>query len=173
MANLAPSWRPKTLQNRGRNPKKSMLKNDTFSTSIFKGFRPRFWRVFERFLKRKIDAFGKCAFFAKTWKISILLGENQYFQDFEDNKNAKTIVKNLEKIDVFWNLDFEGILGRFWEGFGRPKSLIFALFSMFFRSRFWSAFRKAKKSTKNAKKPNFSAFWRRVCGVRDVPGEGL
>ena len=31
----------------------------------------------------------------------------------------------------------------------------------------------AKKSIENAKKPNFSAFWRRVCGVRDVPGEGF
>ena len=28
------------------------------------------------------------------------------------------------------------ILEGFWEGFGRPKSSIFALFSMFFRSRF-------------------------------------
>ena len=35
MANLAPTWRPKTLQNRGRNPKKSMLKNNTFSAWIF------------------------------------------------------------------------------------------------------------------------------------------
>ena len=74
------------------------------------------------------------------------------------------MAKNLEKIDVFWDLDLEGILGGFWEGFGRPKTSIFALFWMFFRCHFLSAVRKAKKSTKNAKKPNFSAFWRRVCG---------
>merc|ERR1712078_109594 len=36
-----PSW-PKTLQNRRRSIKKAMLKNKTFSTSILKGFRPRF-----------------------------------------------------------------------------------------------------------------------------------
>ena len=33
-ANLAPSWRPKTLRNRGQNPKKSMLRNNTFLGSI-------------------------------------------------------------------------------------------------------------------------------------------
>ena len=32
----------------------------------------------------------------------------------------------------------EGLLGRFWEGFGKPKSLIFALFSKFFRKSFFS-----------------------------------
>ena len=74
-------------------------------------------------------------------------------------------------MDVFWNIDFGRISGGFWEGFGRPKSLIFALFSMFFRYHFSSAVRKAKKSTKNAKKPNFSAFWRRVCGGPQAPGE--
>ena len=46
MANLAPSWRPKTLPNRGQNLKKSMLKINTFSASIFEGFGPRFGRVF-------------------------------------------------------------------------------------------------------------------------------
>ena len=78
-----------------------------------------------------------------------------------------------EKTLLFWNFDLKGFLGGFGRGFGRPKSSIFAVFSMFFRRRFRSAFRRAKKSTKNSKKPNFSAFWRRVCGVRDVPGEGL
>ena len=48
-ANLAPSWRPKRLQNRGRNPKKSMLKKALFLASILKGFGPRFGEVFERF----------------------------------------------------------------------------------------------------------------------------
>ena len=50
------TWRPKTLQNRGRNPKKSMLKNNTFLASIFKGFGPRFGRVFGRFLGPKMHA---------------------------------------------------------------------------------------------------------------------
>ena len=115
-----------------------MLKNEAFSTSILEGFRPRFGRAFERFLKRKMNAFRKCE--------SILLRENQYFQGFEDNTNAKTMVKNFEKIDVFWDFVFGGILGGFWEGFGRPKSSIFALFSMFFRCHFSSALRKAQDS---------------------------
>ena len=29
---------------------------------------------------------------------------------------------------VLWDVDFEGILDGFWEGFGRPKSVIFAFF---------------------------------------------
>ena len=62
--------------------------------------------------------------------------ENQYFQGFEDNTNAKTIIKYLEKIDVFWNFDFEGILGRFWEGLGGGKIFDFIFFSMFFRCNF-------------------------------------
>ena len=65
-ADLAPSWRPKTLQNRGRKAKKSMLKNDAFLTSFLEGFRPRFEMVFEKFWKRKMNAFGENAFFAKT-----------------------------------------------------------------------------------------------------------
>ena len=54
MANLARSWRPKTLPNRGQNLKKSMLKIDTFSASIFEGFGPRFGRVSGRFFGSKI-----------------------------------------------------------------------------------------------------------------------
>ena len=77
-----------------------------------------------------------------------------------------------EKSHVFWNLDFKWILGGFWEGFGRPKSLIFAFFSMFFRCRFSSAVGKAKKPRKNAKKTNFSAFWLRVCDGPPLLGKG-
>ena len=41
------------------------------------------------------------------------------------------MTKNLEKIDVFWDLDLERILGGFWEGFGQPKTSIFALLGKF------------------------------------------
>ena len=100
-----------------------MLKNDTFLTSILEGFRPRFGRVFERFFKRKFEENCKSALLAKPLKISISSWENRYFQGFEDNTNAKTMVKNLAKIDVFWDFVFGGILGGFWEGFGRPKPI--------------------------------------------------
>ena len=73
MANLAPSWRPKRLQNRGRNPKKSMLKNSTFSASIFEGFGPRFGGVLGRFFGRKIKENRKSVIFAKTSGFVVLL----------------------------------------------------------------------------------------------------
>ena len=41
-----------------------------------------------------------------------------------------------EKSLVSWNIAFGSVLEGFWEGFGRPKTLIFALFSSFFRSKF-------------------------------------
>ena len=50
------TWRPKRLQNGGRNPKKSMLKNNGFSTSISQGFGRRFGRAFGRFLEPKMHA---------------------------------------------------------------------------------------------------------------------
>ena len=54
-------------------------------------------------------------------------------------------------MDVFWNLDFGRISEGFWEGFGRPKSLIFALFSIFFRCKISNATWKGKKSKKMRK----------------------
>ena len=41
------------------------------------------------------------------------------------------MIKNIEKIDVFWDLDLARIWGRFWEGLGRLKTSIFALFGKF------------------------------------------
>jgi len=44
--------------------------------------------------------------------------------------------KIAEKLHVCWDSDFGGVLEGFWLGFGRPKSMIFTLFSMIFRSHF-------------------------------------
>ena len=126
LANLAPSWRPKTFQNRGRNPKKTMLKNDIFLTSIFKGFGRRFGVVFSRFFGIKMHSKSdskKSAQQAKsigkthTKSMSALLQQSIFRAKFD------------EKSHVFWDIAFEWILGRFWECFGRPKSMIFAIFS--------------------------------------------
>ena len=126
LANLAPSWRPKTFQNRGRNPKKTMLKNDIFLTSIFKGFGRRFGLVFGRFFGIKMHSKSdskKSAQQAKsigktnTKSMSALLQQSIFRAKFD------------EKSHVFWDIAFEWILGRFWECFGRPKSMIFAIFS--------------------------------------------
>ena len=59
MVNLAPSWRPKGLQNRGQNPKKSMLKTDAFLAAIFEGFGPCFGGVFGRVFG-PVDASRAC-----------------------------------------------------------------------------------------------------------------
>ena len=54
------------------------------------------------------------------------------------------MAKNLEEIDVFWDLDLEGILGGFGEGFGKPKTSIFALWGKFLE-RLGRRERKGKK----------------------------
>ena len=104
MANLAPSWRPKALQNRGRNPKKTMLKNDTFLTSIFKGFGRRFGLVFGRFFGPKMHSKSdskKSARQAKsigktnTKSMSALLQQSIFRAKID------------EKSHVFWDVDFE------------------------------------------------------------------
>ena len=59
---------------------------------------------------------------AKTLKIVIFFRENAYFQEIEDkNQRAKSQNRN-EKLHVFWNFDFKGILNGFWAGLGKPKS---------------------------------------------------
>ena len=87
-----------------------------------------------------------------------------------------TSSKNLTKIDekshVFWNVDFNWILKGFWEGFGRPKSSIFALFSMFFRYHFSSAVRKAKNRPKMRKKQTFPLFGVGFAVVPRLLGKG-
>ena len=54
------------------------------------------------------------------------------------------MIKYLEKIDVFWNFDLEGILEGFWEGFGRVWGWIFDDFSHFFQNSDFT-----EKSTKH------------------------
>ena len=57
-----------------------------------------------------------------------------------------------EKSHVFWDVDFEGILGGFWKGFGRPKSMFFGVFSRKNGSIKQEDFWKAKKSHFEAQK---------------------
>ena len=133
MANLAPSWRPKRLQNGGQNPKKSMLKNNTFSASILEGFGPCFGRVFGRFFGPKIHAESDSKKSVQQAKNTVKTNRKLMSALLQQSMFRAKID---EKSHVFWNIDFEWILEGFWEGFGKPKSLIFALFSMFFRSIF-------------------------------------
>ena len=69
---------------------------------------------------------------AKTLKIVVPSTRNANFQEIEDRKNEKRQAKIDEKSYVIWNINFDRILDGFWEGFGRPKSMIFALLYAFF-----------------------------------------
>ena len=105
----------------------------------------------------------------------------RFFIDFGTNfdaccksqhqKKEKTCTKIYEKLHIFWDLDFEWILGGFWEGFGRPKSSIFAFFSMFFRCHFSSAVGKAKKTTKMGQQDAESNFYTLGSGDPQAGGE--
>ena len=84
--------------------------------------------------------------------------------------------KIAKKSHVCRDIDFAGILEGFWEGFGRPKISIFACFSMFFRSKFWKTFWKAKKSSFEGPTLEVDAFLARpdgMCGARGRDREGV
>ena len=71
-ANLAPTWRPKRLQNWCQNTKKSMSKNKRFQTRFFHGF----GLVLEGFLKgfgAKNHPTCKNAVFSRSLKIVVFL----------------------------------------------------------------------------------------------------
>ena len=107
-----------------------------FGTSILEGFWESFGRVFDRFFGPKMHEIYKNIILANTLKLVIFSRENAYFQEIEHHKKEKHRAKIDEKSHVFGDLDFERILGGFWEGFGKPKSSIFALFSVLFRCHF-------------------------------------
>ena len=131
MTNLAQSWRPKRFQNRPQDVKNSILKNKVFSASIFGGIGFRFGKVFGRFFRLKMHANSET-------KKSVRQAQNTVKTN---TKLMSALVQRSifrtqihEKSHVFWDIDFERFLKEFWKGFGRRKSLIFAVFSMLFRS---------------------------------------
>ena len=62
-------------------------------------------------------------------KPQFLLGFKHFQEKAHKAENNQNKQKIDEKMQVLWDIDFEGILNGFWEGFGRPKSMIFAFFS--------------------------------------------
>ena len=145
-----------------------MLKTDKFLASFFEGFEPRFGRVFARFFGPQMHAKSERLIFVKSQQNISFIGTEETSAPLQQSIFR---VEIHAKSHVFWDIDFEGILGGFWEGFGRPKSSIFALFSMFFRSHFWSTLGKSKKSAQEAQKQQNSASWRSGCGDPQAPGE--
>ena len=99
-----------------------MLKKTLSLASIFKSLGIGFGRVFNRFLARKIYENGKSAMLSQTSKIELSLERGAYFLEIEGSKTYKNQQKIDEKSYVIWILDFGGLLGRFREGFRRPKS---------------------------------------------------
>ena len=101
--NLGPSWLPKTLPNRAQNVKKSMLKNNTFWTSIFEGFGPRFWMVFGRFFGPKMHAKSDLKKSARQAKS---IGKTNTKSMSAPLQQSIFRAKIHEKSDVFWDIDF-------------------------------------------------------------------
>ena len=131
MTNLVQSWRPKRFQNRPRNVKKSMLKNKMFSASNFGGIGPRFGRVFIRFFRSKMHANSETKKSVRQAKNTVKTN-TKLMSALVQRSIFRTQIH--EKSHVFWDIDFERFLKEFWKGFGRRKSMIFAVFSMLFRS---------------------------------------
>ena len=84
----------KTHQNRGRNPTKSLLKNDSFLAWILDGFGPRFGRIFGWFFRPNMHENCKNTILAKTLKTSLPSRRNAYFQEIEDRKHQKNQAKS-------------------------------------------------------------------------------
>ena len=70
----------------------------------------------------------------------------------------------MSKIDVFLDLVFGGILGRFWEGFGTPKTSMFDVFRCFFDVIFEARFEEAKncKKTRQEHRRLIESAWAAV-----------
>ena len=155
-ANLAPTWKPKRLQNRGRNLKKSMLKNNTFLASIFKGFGPRFGRVFGRFLGCKTAPKAKKHFFKKRYKTLAMCTRFKVLPFENLWKNGRKLTKNVLFLQARFWLDFLRFLERVWEA----KILDFRLFGE----------KKRKQKTRWFLEGQKIAFWglksklRALCG---------
>ena len=91
------TWRPKSFQNRDRNPKNSMLKSNTILASIFQGFGPPFGMVFDRFFGSKMHAKSdpkKSARQAKsvektnTKSMSALLQQSMFRYKFDEKSHV-------------------------------------------------------------------------------------
>ena len=105
-----------------------MLKNDAFLASILRGFGRGFGEDFGRFFAPKIHANSDSKKSARQAK-SIVKTNTKSMSALVQPSIFRAKIN--EKLHVFWEVDFGGILGGFWKGFGRPKSLIFAFFSIF------------------------------------------
>ena len=86
---------------------------------------------------------------AKTSKIVLPSRRNAKFQEIEVTKKKNNKAQIDEKSHIFWDIDFKSFWVRFWRGFGRPKTSIFAVFSNKNRWQKSMMFWKAPESVQN------------------------
>ena len=144
-ADLVPSWRPKRLQNRGPNVKKSMLKSMSFFTSIFSSLGPRFGRVLGRFLvgfsrpKRMQPAIRRKSSDRHFVLEKPIRNACRHFCDrrrFEQKSMKKSMFFWTSILEAFWD-DFGRVWVRFWEAETVDFRCFFDAFSKTnFRRRF-------------------------------------
>ena len=72
---------------------------------------------------------AQCRYARNATKPQFLLGFKHFQEKAHKAENNQNKQKIDEKMQVLWDIDFEGILNGFWAGFGQPKSMIFAFFS--------------------------------------------
>ena len=121
---------PLSLQNRGPSLQKSMLETSMYLASILEGLGRRFGRVFGRFFGPKMHAKSDLKKSARQAKS---IGKTN--TKLMSTLLQQTVLRSKidEKSYVFWDIDFKGISVGFRDSFGRRKTSIFVLFSMFFR----------------------------------------
>ena len=117
-----------------------MLKNDAFLAPILRGFGRGFGEDFGRFFAPKIHANSDSKKSARQAK-SIVKTNTKSMSALVQPSIFRAKIN--EKMHVFADIDFGGILEGFWEGFGRPKSMKFAIFSIKNGSKNCNAFWKA------------------------------
>ena len=72
---------------------------------------------------------AQCRYARNATKPQFLLGFKHFQEKAHKAENNQNKQKIDEKMQVLWDIDFEGILDGFWDCFGRPKSSIFAILS--------------------------------------------
>ena len=122
--------------------------------------------VFERVLPPNMHAESEILKCIKSQQNTVNNGTEATSAFTASDKNQAKI---HPKSRVFWDLDFESILGGFWGGLGTLKSMIFGVFSSKNGSKKQEDFWKAKNSHFRASRANCG----RSAAVRAGPGEGI
>ena len=91
-----------------------MLKKASFLASIFKGLGRRFGRAFGRLFGRKMHAKSDLKKSARQAKSIVKTNTKLMSAHLWQNVFRAKIDGNSH---FFWDVDFEGILDSFWEGF--------------------------------------------------------